>query len=1453
MASAPIFFHSGATRWGEREITHLGLCVFGVSMRFAINGRVLVRILIAVVASAVGLYFLHEYQVRRTITTLIRRADQASAAGEKGQELDHLKRYLSYRQDDTDILQRYGLLLSTSPTPEDRAAAIGTLERVLQRAPGRSDVRRKVADLALESNQIEAARQHYERLASIPEGDAWAEEALGRCEERGKRYPEAASWLEKAIGHDPSMVSAHARLARLLRQRLKKPELADRVMDARKVEAGVIAKNPESAQAYLERALYRQEFALPNGDDDLKRALALAPDDAEVLLTAAQTAPTAEAIRLLNHGVDVKKDDPRFYESLATLEAREGRRDRAIERLGQGVSQLPENQNLRWLLAEMDIDAGHRDAADAEIKKLRRTDFPSAPLDFLDERLLIEGRRWTEGARRLAVTAPTLESIAGASGLAKRAFLMLALCHAQLGNPDMRYAAARRAVALEVLDSQLAVAAREELASALASQGKLEEAAAEYRVALRLPGAPSRLLVELGRVLVAKNLRVPARQRQWDEVERVLSESDAALPGSAELAILRAEILAAQERLDAAGDRLKQAEVAHPNEAGPKVAQAALAERRGKPGEALAILEEAWKRLGDRPELLSALVQYWSSRPGEGGSRALAGLTEAAVRIADESDRRALLETLAIGLDRVGDVAQAASIRDRLAAEQPDHLGIRLAQLDAALLAGDLTVARRVLDEVRRIEGADGSLWRYGRAQMLIQAARKSQDPQGLDEARTLLTEARQRRPGWAKIILAVAELDDLKGDFGSALRGYLDAVENGERNPVAVRRAVQLLYQRGRFAQADALIGRVQQDGALSPELGRLAADVALQAHDDDRAIEIARRAVSGRPDSAPDQTWLGQVLFAAARRSDERNRPDEARSRRVEAEKALTRAVELAPADADAQAALILAMAAWGRVDDARQAIRKAEPTLRGPAAELALARCLDAIGRPAEAEARYQTILQARPDDVPTLQAMAISSLRADKLGDAEPLLRRLIALQSKTPREAAWARRVLALALAVGGQGGGAKARELLGLDEETVAGVATGEARSNLTADDIRAKAQVLARLPGRSSRRKALALLDSMISRDEARPADRFLRCQLLAADGDWKRAKALAQQLLTEEPSNPSLLEFLVRGEVASGSPAEALTWLDELDRLRPGSPTIIELRARFLFASKKGDQAVALLAGLARKEPTLGPQVAAVLEASGRPTEAEVLLRTLETGSPTPEGRVATSLALAALLGRQERHGDAVAICEKLWDDPNVASSLVSSVALTALYSGQPDQMVLNRVEAGVTAALARQPGDIVLRFDSANLAILRGRYAQAEAIFRDLHKGNPGLGAPLNNLAWLLALRGVAGPEPLDLIDRAIAMDGPQPDLLDTRGLVLTLQGQPDRAIEDLEESIAAAPSPIGYFHLAHALRKTGRLAEAAEALTKGRASGLRPGDVHPLERPAYLDLEAAFPQK
>ena len=87
-----------------------------------------------------------------------------------------------------------------------------------------------------------------------------------------------------ALKHDPARVSCYDRLARLLRAGWRgcgHNEAADVTIKE------MVAKNPEAGLAYIYRWRYAHEFAPPADAADIRTGLKLAPDDPEVLLSAA--------------------------------------------------------------------------------------------------------------------------------------------------------------------------------------------------------------------------------------------------------------------------------------------------------------------------------------------------------------------------------------------------------------------------------------------------------------------------------------------------------------------------------------------------------------------------------------------------------------------------------------------------------------------------------------------------------------------------------------------------------------------------------------------------------------------------------------------------------------------------------------------------------------------------------------------------------------------------------------------------------------------------------------------------------------------------------------------------------------------------------------------------------------------------------------------------------------
>ena len=131
-------------------------------------------------------------------------------------------------------------------------------------------------------------------------------------------------------------------------------------------------------------------------------------------------------------------------------------------------------------------------------------------------------------------------------------------------------------------------------------------------------------------------------------------------------------------------------------------------------------------------------------------------------------------------------------------------------------------------------------------------------------------------------------------------------------------------------------------------------------------------------------------------------------------------------------------------------------------------------------------------------------------------------------------------------------------------------------------------------------------------------------------------------------------------------------------------------------------------------------------------------------------------------------------------------------------------------------------------------------------------DGHADKPTQAVAANNLAFQLAAPATAD-EAAALIDAAIATLGPQPDLLDTRGLVRLAQGNVAAAIIDLEEA-CLAPSPAKLMHLAKAYSARGNTTRAAATLARARrrmtASPRLPGREESLLEELERDLLPAL---
>ncbi|MGL4551352.1 MAG: tetratricopeptide repeat protein, partial [Gemmataceae bacterium] len=672
------------------------------------------------------------------------------------------------------------------------------------------------------------------------------------------------------------------------------------------------------------------------------------------------------------------------------------------------------------------------------------------------------------------------------------------------------------------------------------------------------------------------------------------------------------------------------------------------------------------------------------------------------------------------------------------------------------------------------------------------------------------------------KPYLLSARIADADGDSERAIERYKAALDRGEANPEVVTRLVDLLRAQRKDAEIAPLLARYREMIPLNAGLAGAAASAAMRgAGSPEEAAEAALRSL---PEKSPDpgiHLVRGQVLWSA--------------KRLPEAEKALRRAVELGPTKPETHLALV-GFLKEALSKSAESEINAARAALPPETALLTVASCREITGEREKAEEGYAAALKARPNDPKVLRAVATWMMRRGMQAEANRLLGKLIEQEATDPKLAAWARRTLAVATAATGDY--EQYTKALAMIAENARGGA-------LSAEDQRARALIQARQP--RDRREAIRTLEESFARIQPTASESFFLATLLAANNEWPRAKERLLRLLsTRDGQNPGYFAYFIEQLAQNGQVDEARPWLDRLKKEEPGSLRTVGIEARVKLAQKQPVAARELLAGYARSHGKDARQLLAaarLMESLRFPEDAEPAYR--ECARLLADRGPLGVLPLVQFLGRRGKVTEALELCDKVRD--KLPAETVGEVAVTVLRDGKPTPEQCQKVAGWIREVKAKRPDQVFFDLALANIADLAGDAATAIATYKGVIGRDPRNVLALNNLAVLLALKDGKAEEGLAMIDKAIGLAGPQPGLLDSKGIVLIAKGDAKEAAAALEEATQMAPDPTSLARLAVAFQKAGERRPARDALRKAKAAGFELASLHPLERPGFEAAE------
>jgi predicted Zn-dependent protease len=1456
-----------------------------------LNLRALILLAILVFLPLTGLFALRVYQDYKGRATFLVEARRAFDEEKYDYAIKYVNRYLEGKPDSIEGLELKGRILAKSIRdfdglreairvqqqilarvrpggPEDRAAQKQLVELNLKGGNWHAaevaarkyleelepeDGPRKVAPGDPDAPAVaEASRLLARALVGVSEIGGAGHERKARDEQTGKPIviaplDEAILHYERAEALRPGDISAGIGLAMLYSAKEKDPKKAEALLQNLK------KNNKDSVPARL--ALFRYYFGQPDGagvkaaNVELNEALALAPGNADARLVAAELAnqrgDTKAARDHLGAIKPVPKNDLRLKLIEGLIAFREQHPDQGIESWREGLVQTGgSDAEMTWRLAHVLLRLGRLDEAKPLMNRYRGltgggdAGTPEYRLLAGMEQLRLGNVTGRKSAEPRDARKEKTEEEKGALGLleeirqkigrdnAVRHLVTLGDAYAASGLKDgpARAMESYRAAADMAGAGSLPF---EAMARVQLADGKTADAIASLESGLRqAPDDPS-LLSILAQVLLRQEMARPKDRQDWAAFEARLGEIERRAPKLTEIAMVRADYLAAVGRLDEAMERIGAAVKDAPKSVGPWMARVNALTRLGRFDEALAALAEATRAAGEHAQFRAAQSRLLNAR-GEPTS-AYEALAKG-LDLVPADEKPMLWAALGEYHQSRGDIASARRAYEEWSRLVPRSAEPRLALLRLASAADDVPAILAQADAIKAALGPDSVVSKaaWVEAQLKVKPRepgdKAPEDKARLAEIARVIEEIKKDAPRQPSGALLDATLKERRGETGAAIEAYRAALDLRGGN-AALKPLVVLLAREKRYAEIEDLHRKV---AAFPADLDQLASVLALQMGDAAQAEQMVQRMVQGDPQGLDAAVWRARVL--------------KQNGKEAEAEQALDLLVQQRPDDPNAWVQLMMLQLAIREPARAKATFERMKARVKADGNELLWAACYRALGMMKEAGAAYSDALARRPDDLKLLQAAVEFYEAIGQAAPAEKSLRRMLEVRPRFD----WARRRLALHLSARPNDPAAW-QEAMRLVGEVPKGPESP--------DDRLLRANVLSRSADPKHRDEAIAILEALAAELPGTNRLNEVLAKGLVAVGRREKAREYAARAASVEGALDAVA-FYAALLIEEKDLAEAEKQLAVLEKqvVDPNSLTMVELRARLLHA--KGDDAGAAAAvrrGFdARK---------AAPDALAFGTSLLRLLIGLKLDAAEGLGADLARLGpqgkntFAEYLGSVGKVKEAKALqAEATKADASVAADAARSSLRLATEAASPGEW-LDQADGLLSLALKGQAGSVDLLQTQAMLRHMQGKYDAEIKTYQDILAKNPNAFTFMNNWAWTLSEEMNRPEEGLRKIDEAISRVGRESHLVDTRGVILLRLNRVEDAVEELKIAAAALPTsgPI-LFHLARAYKKAGRQADFEKYRDMARKLGLKPEKLQPSEQDeakALLDITAPGP--
>ena len=628
------------------------------------------------------------------------------------------------------------------------------------------------------------------------------------------------------------------------------------------------------------------------------------------------------------------------------------------------------------------------------------------------------------------------------------------------------------------------------------------------------------------RAQLLTTLAEPERQRDWKKVDAAFQAATAGELVSLDRVLLRADIARARGKTAEAQEIL----LAEMNRRLPNLkadsqplwlAVADLAAARRDPGYALSVLTDARNRWGDSAAIRTRAIRILANRATPADLVSLQRITD---DLADFSpdERGKILRELADAWIRLGDPAAADAVLARAAAEQPRDLRSRGVQFELALERRQSAEARRLLDEMRNLEGPQGLVVPGAEAILAAENA----DPAALGRLLKQVESGPLRKQP-ARQALVKAVLHERLHDTRAVIDDLQTALDGGLRSAPLTARLVTLLIDEGRLAEANTALTMLERTGPLPNDLWHVAVDVAVALRDSSRVRELLGPKYLEETRDYRELIWLSRA-FAGIDES-------------AAAMKSLNRAIELAPHAPDPWMAAIRHLVRRNQRAEALALVGQVTAKVPARYRSFVAARCAEALGDHKAAESAYRKALEERPKDALVRLVAADFYASIDRPKEAAEEYRTVIA-ESPAPEVVGRARRGLAA---------------LLSRTDPTEA--RKGFLEPNLGRGDL-VDRRLEWYLDGLDPARRSEAIRHLAAS-GRLSAEERFRLVQLYDLAGDADASTRNRERILADQAETPEMLAYFVRQLVKEDRTDAADPLLDRLRQMEPTTTRTAEL----------------------------------------------------------------------------------------------------------------------------------------------------------------------------------------------------------------------------------------------------------------------------------------------------